>query len=110
MKEFWQKAWFFGLGMLDATKEKVEDLVEEMIKRGEVSQQEKSEAIEQLTARARETQQAFFDRVRELISRVIAEMHLARAADLQTLEKRVAALEKELVEREIEGRQGAPVE
>jgi len=110
MKEFWQKAWFFSLGMLDATREKVEDLVEEMIKRGEVTQQEKSEAIEQLTARARETQQAFFDRVKELVSRVIAEMHLARAADLQGLEKRVSALEKEHAEREVEGRQGVPIE
>ena len=110
MKEFWQKAWFFSLGLLDATKEKVEALVEEMVKRGELTQQEKAEAIEQLTARARETQQALFDRVREFVSRVIAEMHLARAADLKDLEKRVAALEKEMAEREIEGRQGAALE
>jgi polyhydroxyalkanoate synthesis regulator phasin len=110
MKEFWRKTWFFGLGLIDTTKEKMEDLVEEMIKRGEVTQQEKAEAIEQITARARETQRAFFDRVRELVMRVISEMHLARAADLQALEKRVAALEKELVEREIEGRQGVTIE
>jgi polyhydroxyalkanoate synthesis regulator phasin len=110
MKEFWQKAWFFSLGLLDATKEKVEALVEEMVRRGEIAQQDKAEAVQEFTARARETQQAFWERVNELVSRVVAEMHLARAADLKALEKRVAALEKELVEREIEGRQGAPAE
>jgi hypothetical protein len=34
-------------------------------------------------------------------------MKVARANDLEALEKRVAALEKELVEREIEGREGS---
>ncbi len=46
MKDLLQKVWFFGLGVIDATKEKVEGLVDEMIKRGEVTQQESPEVVE----------------------------------------------------------------
>jgi polyhydroxyalkanoate synthesis regulator phasin len=37
MKDLLKKAWFFGVGVLDFTKEKVEAVVEEMVKRGEVT-------------------------------------------------------------------------
>ena len=58
-------------------------------------------------AKAKETNQALFAKVKELTSKALSEMKLARAHDLEALERRVAALEKELVEREIEGREGS---
>jgi polyhydroxyalkanoate synthesis regulator phasin len=99
MKDFLRKTWFFGLGLLDFTTEKVEALVEEMVKRGELNQQESPQAVEQIMAKAQEAQQALFDKVRELVKKSMAEMKLARAADLAALEKRVEALEKELQDR-----------
>jgi len=96
MEEYLRKAWFFGLGVLDATKDKAEAFVAEMVKRGEINQQESPEAVEQILAKAKETQKALFEKVKEMISKTIAEMKLVRAADLKALEKRVAALEKKL--------------
>ncbi|MDD2901602.1 MAG: hypothetical protein PHU44_04140 [Syntrophales bacterium] len=109
-KEFWRKALLFGFGVWDFTKQKVEALVEEMVKRGEISQQESPEAVEQIMAEAKEANQALFAKVKELTSKALSEIKVTRANDLETLEKRVAALEKELVEREIEGRQGSTVD
>jgi len=34
MEDIWRKAKHFGLGVVDFTKEKVESLVSEMVKRG----------------------------------------------------------------------------
>ena len=92
MKELLRKAWFFGLGVVDATKEKAEALVAEMVKRGEVSQQESPQVVDQILAKAQEAQKALVEKVKN----AIADMKLARAADLESLEKRVAALEKEI--------------
>ena len=89
MKDFLQKAWLFGLGVFDFTREKVDALVAEMVQRGEITQQEGPEAVKQIMAKAQEAQQAMMDRVKELIS----DMKFARAADLKALEKRLAALE-----------------
>jgi polyhydroxyalkanoate synthesis regulator phasin len=74
MKEMLQKAWLFGVGVFDFTKEKVEDLVQEMVRRGEITQQESPEAVQQILAKAQETQQALVDRVKELTKNAMAEM------------------------------------
>ncbi len=99
MKDFLRKTWFFGLGLVDFTKEKVEAVVEEMVNRGEVSQQEFPQAVEELMAGAQEAQAALVDKVKELVKKAVAEMKLARAAELKALEERVTAIEKELQDR-----------
>jgi polyhydroxyalkanoate synthesis regulator phasin len=105
MEDLWRKTLNFGLGVLDFTKEKVEALVAEMVKRGELTQQQVPQAIQEITARAKETQEALVEKVKDMVGKVVGEMKLARAADLKALEKRVASLEKELEqlkEREME--------
>ncbi len=96
MKDILQKAWYFGLGVFDFTREKVEPLVDEMVRRGEISQQESPEAVKELLGRAQEAQAAVVDKVKELVNKALAEARPAKAADLEALEKRVAALEEEV--------------
>ena len=102
MKDILQKAWYFGLGVCDFTREKVEPLVEEMVRRGEISQQESPEAVKELLGRAQEVQAAVVDKVKELVNKALAEARPAKAADLEALEQRVAALEEEV--RKLKGK------
>ena len=99
MKELLHKAWLFGAGVFDFTKDKVEALVQEMVRRGEITQQESSEAVKQLLAKAQEAQQALVAKVKELTKSAIDEIKVAKASDLEALEARVAALEEALKER-----------
>jgi len=101
MKDLWEKARLFGLGVFDFTREKVESLVAEMVRRGEISQQESPEAVKEFLAQAQEAQSALVDKVRELVNKTLAEMRPARAADLEVLEQRVKALEEEV--RQLKG-------
>jgi polyhydroxyalkanoate synthesis regulator phasin len=96
MKDIWQKAWHFGLGVFDFTREKVESLVEEMVRRGEITKQEGPEMVKELLGRAQGAQAAVMDKVKELVHKALAEARPAKAADLEALEKRVAALEEEV--------------
>ncbi len=93
MEEFLKKTWRFGLGVYDFTKEKVEALVADMIRRGEVSQQEGPAAVEQLMDRVKQDQEALTDKIKGLVTRMIGEMGVARAAQVAALEKRVQELE-----------------
>jgi len=99
MKEMLHKAWLFGAGVFDFTKDKVESLVQEMVRRGEITQQESSEAVKQLFTRAQEAQQTMVAKVKELTQNAIDEIKVAKASDLEALEKRVAALEEALKAR-----------
>ncbi len=101
MKDILQKAWYFGLGVFDFTREKVENLVQEMVQRGEISQQESPAAVKQLLDKAQEAQVAVTEKIKELVNKALTETKLARAADLEALEKRVAALENEV--RQLKG-------
>lgn len=96
MNDILQKVWSFGLGVFDFTREKVEALVQEMVRRGELSQQESPEAVKQLLDKAQEAQAALVDKVKELVNKTLTELRPAKAAELEALEKRVAALEEEV--------------
>lgn len=96
MKDLLHKAWLFGAGVFDFTKDKVEALVQEMVRRGEITQQESSEAVKQLLAKAQEAQQAMVAKVKELTKGAVDEIKVAKASDLEALEARVAALEEAL--------------
>ena len=99
MKELLHKAWLFSVGMFDFTKEKVESLVQEMVQRGEITQQESPEAVKQLLAKAQDAQQALWEKVKELTQAAIDEINVAKASEVEALEKRVAALEEVLKNR-----------
>ena len=101
MKELLEKAWLFGLGVFDFTREKVEPLVAEMVRRGEISQQESPETVKEFLAQAQEVQAALVERVKAMVNKALAEAKPALAADLEALEKRVAALEEEV--RQLKG-------
>lgn len=107
-EDFWRKAWLFSQGLVDFTRTKIEALGEEMIKRGELSQQEGSRAVEEFSAQMETAQEAFFEKVREMVNKAVHDMGLLRR--LEDLEKRISALEKENVELEIEGRQGTVID
>jgi polyhydroxyalkanoate synthesis regulator phasin len=96
MEELWRKAKLFGLGVLDFTREKVEAVVADMVKRGELSEQETPQAVAELMERAKSEQEVFLDKLKVMVEKVISGTGLARSADLEALEKRVADLEKKL--------------
>ena len=100
MKDLFQKAWLFGVGLFDFTKEKVDAMVQEMVQRGEITQQEGPEAVKQLMAKAQDAQQAMLDKVKELTRNAIDEINVAKASELEALEARVAALEEALKKRQ----------
>jgi len=96
MKDLLHKAWLFGAGVFDFTKDKVETLVQEMVRRGEITQQEGPEAVRQLLAKAQEAQQAMVAKVKDLTKGALDEIKVAKASELEALEARVAALEETL--------------
>jgi len=94
MEETWRKAKHFGLGVLDFTREKVEAVVQEMVKRGELTEQETSQAVTEIMEKAKSEQEVFMDKLKSVVEKVVAGAGLARHSDLEDLKKRVAEMEK----------------
>lgn len=96
MEDLFKKTISFGIGLFDYTKEKVEQLVEEMVKRGEVNKQDTTKTVEELWEKASAEQSAFWNKVKTYIKNIVDEMAVPGKADFKALEDRVAELEKRL--------------
>lgn len=98
MEDLFKKTLSFGIGLFDYTREKVENLVDEMVKRGEVSKQDSTKTVEELWEKASKEQKAFWNKVKTFVKNIIDEMAMPSKSDFKALEERVADLEKRVSE------------
>lgn len=102
MLESVKKAMYTGLGMASLTKEKLEELVTELAKKGELSEQEGKEIFAEVAAKTKEAKDKLESQVRQLVKESLAKMNLVSKEDLAALERKVAELEEEIKGRESE--------
>ncbi|MDZ7374642.1 MAG: phasin family protein [candidate division KSB1 bacterium] len=90
------RTFLAGLGAIAMTREKVEALVDELVKKGEVAAPEKAKAVEELLRKAEEQEKAIMDRIGKAVTRALQEMDLPTKQDLEDIRKRLEEIEKKL--------------
>jgi len=107
MEPLFRKGILAGLGLISLTKEKIEDLVDDLVKRGELSKDESSkfvkEVMEKADQRTKEMKDWVDKRVEETLDKLrpkalsqIEEI----SAKLEQLSAEVKKLQKELAKKE----------
>lgn len=96
--DFFKKSVLFGLGVFDLTKEKAEKMVDEMIKRGEMSQSDKSKAVKELLKGHDERMQKLKTKIDESVEKVTTKVRGKEKEELARLHKKLDDLAK-VVER-----------
>ncbi len=94
MTDFLRKGMLMGFGLMSLTREKAEEFMEELVKRGELSEKEGREAVEELVEKSREMKKDLTARIEKTVEEVVGKMNLATKDDLEVLKKRISALEK----------------
>lgn len=89
-----KKGLAFGLGLAVSSKEQAEKIVNELVKKGELSMEESKDTINQLIQRGEEEKNELKRIIREQIKQVINELNLATKDDITRLEQRIQNLEK----------------
>lgn len=104
--DFFKKSVLFGLGVFDLTKEKAEKLVDEMIKRGEMSQSDKAKAVKELLKGHDERMKKLKTKIDERVEKVTEKVRGKEKDELAKLHKKlddltkvIEKLEKRLAER-----------
>ncbi len=100
MSEPTRKAILLGLGALELTREKVESFVDELVKRGEASAEEKPGLVDELVKAAEEEEKKAMEKISSALREVIPELGLATKEDLQAIERRLERIERRLVGEE----------
>lgn len=96
MIDLLKNTMFLGLGLASLTKEKIEEVAKELIKKGQLSEKEGKDFIDDLTKRSKEAGKEIKGKIEKGASDALKKMNLASRDDLEELEKRIKKLEKEL--------------
>jgi len=92
--DFFKKSVLFGLGVFDLTREKAEKIVDEMIKRGEMSQSDKAKAVKELLKGHEERMKKLKTKIDESVEKVTAKVKGKEKEELAKLHKKIDELTK----------------
>ena len=92
--DFFKKSVLFGLGVFDLTREKAEKIVDEMIKRGEMSQSDKAKAVKELLKGHEERMKKLKTKIDESVEKVTAKVKGKEKEELAKLHKKIDQLTK----------------
>ena len=99
MKDLIKKGLSLGLGLAVVSKEQIEKLVDELVKKGEVSSAESKDLIQELFDKGETERKQINERFREQFDQLLKDLNIPKKADLERLEQRIQALEEQLRDR-----------
>ncbi len=91
-----KKAMLLGLGVLSLTKEKAEELVDDLIKRGEVTREERFKVVDKLLKEAEKQEEELFGKISETVQKVITDLGLPTKKELDEISKKLEEIEKRI--------------
>ena len=95
MLEFIKKAIFIGAGLASMTAEKIEEAVAEIVRRGEISEKQGRELIQELKDRSGKARKDLGDRVEKMIEEALPRLKIPTRKEVDELKARIDRLEKE---------------
>lgn len=96
MLDLIKKSIYLGLGAATATKEKIESLVDELIEKGQLSKDKKTEAVKEIFEKIEKEEQAIYDKVKKTVKETVDNIGIATKKDLDSLKTKIEELEKKL--------------
>ncbi len=94
MDQLLKKLFLSGLGLFALTQEKIEELLEELAKKGEISWGEKEDFLGELIKRGKEQKVEVERRIGEKVEEMFSRVNVASKDDIERLEKKIDELGK----------------
>jgi len=91
-----RKAMLLGLGLFSLTKEKAEEFVDDLIKRGEVTREERFKVVDKLLEQAEKQERELVGKISETVQKVITDLGLPTKKELDEISKRLEEIEKRI--------------
>jgi len=93
MRTLLDKALDLAFGAADMTREKAQELVDELVKRGEAAREESSTMVDDLVRRGQRQREELQTLVRREVSDTLSKMNLVTKDDAARLERRIQEME-----------------
>jgi polyhydroxyalkanoate synthesis regulator phasin len=96
MRDTIKKAVLMGVGVAALTKDKIEDLAQELVVKGKMSEQEGEKLVQEILCRAEESRETMKKQTESLVQKTVAKMQLARVEDIEFLKAELLKLREEV--------------
>jgi len=84
-----KKTILAGVGLAAMTKDKVEELAEELTEKGELSEKEGKELVDDLMKRSQQAKKDLDKKMEEVVTKVLKKMDVATKKDIARLDKKI---------------------
>jgi len=95
-----KKTYLASLGAIEITKNKAEELIDTLIKKGEIKKGERANAVMELMDKVHDNVKTFKDKVSAEVEEKVSRMKVAKKTDMENLEKKVDSLIESLAKIE----------
>ncbi|MCK4809860.1 MAG: phasin family protein [Candidatus Omnitrophica bacterium] len=89
-----------GLGALVITKEKAEEVVNELVKKGEVGQDEGKELINELIEKGEKSKKEIEEQIEKMVKGVLEKLDISAKKEIKELKSEIEELKKKLNKEE----------
>jgi polyhydroxyalkanoate synthesis regulator phasin len=96
IRDLIERTFLIGVGAVAFTKDRVQELVEEFVKRGELSSDEGREMVDKLVARSRDEARTAMRKADTSVQGALRDFGIVTRRDLDDLEMRVRQVEHRL--------------
>jgi polyhydroxyalkanoate synthesis regulator phasin len=95
-----KKMIWLGAGLAAMTTEKIEAVVAELIKKGQLSEKEGKELAAELVARSMKAKKELAEKVEKIMSDTLQKLNIPTRKDLEEIKTRLERLEKAMEKKE----------
>ncbi len=95
-----KKAMFAGVGLISLTKEKIEEVAQDFIDKGKLTEQEGKKFVDELLERSDESKEAIRKQIDERIQIALQKVNIARGSDVEELKVQIKELQEALEKKE----------
>lgn len=96
MKDIIEKSINLGLGIAATTKEKVENLVDDLIAKGKLEKQEKSAAVNEILNKLEKSETEFKEKTRAVVNETVNNFGFATKKEINNLKETISDLQKKI--------------
>lgn len=100
MLDFIKKGIFLGIGLFEEGREKIEELVDDLIKTGELAKEKRSEMIDKYTQKIKDQEKMISDKINIEIKKAIEKLGIPTKEDFDKLAKELEAIKQKLSEKQ----------
>ena len=89
-----RRAMFFGLGVMNLTRKEAEEIIDSLVRRGEVSADERTDVVERLLEEAQMQKDSLEEKAAVTVQNTLKTMGVPTTKDIRRIQRRLTSIEK----------------